>query len=173
MYLSLIGIMKKDNDPITMAIQTEKDGIDFYKKAAQKTIHPFGKEMFLSFIKDEERHLELLKQISQEMEITFDSTYSPKKRIKTVFEAVADQVMDHIAPTTDETEAIKIALEIENEGYEFYEEQAQNNPQHSHFFERLAREESEHIAILQNLREYLTDTGHWFMYQEHQMVDGG
>jgi rubrerythrin len=165
--------MKEEIDPIAIAIKTEKDGIEFYKKAAQKTTHPFGKEMFLSFIEDEKRHLEILEQISKEMDIPFDTTYSPKKRIKTIFENVADQVMDHIAPTTGETEAIKIALKIENEGYEFYEDQAQNNPTHSAVFERLAREESEHISILQNLRNYLNDTGHWFMYEEHQMVDGG
>jgi rubrerythrin len=165
--------MKGDIDPIALAIKTEKDGIEFYKQAAQKTTHPFGKEMFLSFIEDEKRHLEILEQISKEMDVPFDTTYSPRNRLKTIFENVADQVIDHITPTTDEIEAIKLALEIENEGYEFYEDQAQNNPQHSTLFERLAREESEHISVLQNLRNYLTDTGHWFMYEEHQMVDGG
>ncbi|MBU7031150.1 MAG: ferritin family protein [Theionarchaea archaeon] len=165
--------MKEKIDPIAVAIKTEKDGIEFYKKAAQKTTHPFGKEMFLSFIEDEKRHLEILEQISREMHVPFDAAYSPKERIKTVFEDVADQVIDYITPTADETEALQIALEIENEGYEFYEEQAQKNPIHSKIFERLAQEESEHISILQNLRNYLDDTGHWFMYEEHQMVDGG
>ena len=75
--------------------------------------------------------------------------------------------------TTDENEAIKIALQIENEGYKFYKEQAEKHTEYARVFDRLSREESEHIFVLQNLSDYLNDTGHWFMYGEHQMVDGG
>jgi rubrerythrin len=165
--------MSEDIDPIVIAIQTEKDGITFYEKAAKKTSHPFGKKMFLSFIEDEKRHLEILEQISKEMDVPFDTEYSPKERVKTVFEGISDQVTAHITPTADETEAIRIALEIENEGYTFYKEQAEKHAEHSNVFERLAKEESEHIFVLQNLSDYLNDSGHWFMYGEHQMVDGG
>ncbi len=165
--------MSDQIDPIAIAIQTEKDGIEFYEKAAAKTSHPFGQKMFLSFIEDEKRHLEILEQISREMDIPFDTDYSPRERIKTVFKEISDQVMTHIAPTADETEAIRIALDIENKGYTFYREQAEEHPRHAAVFERLAKEESEHIFILQNLSDYLNDTGHWFMYEEHQMVDGG
>jgi rubrerythrin len=165
--------MKEDIDPIAIAIQTEKDGIKFYEKAARNTSHPFGKQMFLSFIDDEKRHLEILEQISKEMNVPFDTGYSPRERIKTIFEKVSDQVSRHIVPTTGETEAITLALEIENEGYKFYKEQAETHTEHARVFERLAKEESEHIFILENLLNYLNDTGHWFMYEEHQMVDGG
>lgn len=163
----------RDTDPIAIAIQTEKDGITFYEKAAAKTTHPFGKKMFLSFIEDEKRHLLILERISKEMDTPFDIDYSPRERVKTIFEKVSHEVTSHIAPTTDETEAINVALTIENEGYAFYEEQAKTNAPHAKVFHRLAKEESEHIFILQNLSSYLSDTGHWFMYEEHQMVDGG
>lgn len=165
--------MSENIDPIAIAIQTEKDGIAFYKKAAEKTSHPFGKQMLQSFIEDEKRHIEILEQISREMDVPIDTEYSPRERIKTIFEKVSDQVTEHIAPTTDESEAINIALQIENEGYTFYKKQAETHPEHGKVFDRLAKEESEHIFILQNLSDYLNDTGHWFMYEEHQMVDGG
>lgn len=165
--------MTEEIDPIAIAIQTEKDGIKFYEKAAKKTSHPFGKQMFLSFIEDEKRHLEILEQISKELNVPFDTDYSPRERIKTIFKQVSDQVTEHIAPTTDETEAITIALDIENEGYKFYKKQAETHTEHAAVFDRLAKEESEHIFVLQNLSDYLGDTGHWFMYEEHQMVDGG
>ena len=165
--------MSEEIDPIAIAIQTEKDGINFYEKAAEKTTHPFGKKMFLSFIEDEKRHLKILEQISRELNVPFDTEYSPRKRIKTIFEKVSNEVTEHIVPTADETEAIAVALEIENEGYTFYKEQAAQHSQYSEIFDRLAKEESEHIFVLQNLLNYLNDTGHWFMYGEHQMVDGG
>lgn len=173
MYSTRYPIMGNPIDPISIAIQTEKDGIAFYEKAAEKTSHPFGKQMFLSFIEDEKRHLHILEQISKELNVPFDTDYSPRERIKTIFKNVSDTVVEHIAPTTDETEAITIALDIENKGYTFYEEQAETHPDHATIFDRLAAEESEHIFILQNLLNYLNDTGHWFMYEEHQMVDGG
>lgn len=163
----------KDTDPIAIAIQTEKEGIIFYEKAAEKTTHPFGKKMFLSFIEDEKRHLQILEQISKEMNTPFDMEYSPRERVKTIFGTVSREVTEHVIPTADEKEALDLALKIENEGYKFYMEQARTHASHAKVFERLAKEESEHIFILQNLSDYLNDTGHWFMYEEHQMVDGG
>lgn len=38
---------------IEIAIKMEKDAIDFYKEAAEKTRHPVGKKMFLSVTEDE------------------------------------------------------------------------------------------------------------------------
>jgi len=46
---------------IKTAIKLEEDGIDFYQKASEKTSHPFGKKMFLSFAEDEKRHLTILR----------------------------------------------------------------------------------------------------------------
>lgn len=164
--------MSEDIDPLAVAIQTEKDGIQFYEKAARKTSHPVGRKMFLSFIEDEKRHLEILNKISQEMDVPFPE-HSPREKIRTIFETALKEVTEHIAVTTDENEAIKIALQMENEGYKFYKEQAEKHKKHARIFDRLSKEESEHIFILQNLFDYLNDTGHWFMYGEHQMVDGG
>jgi len=48
---------------IKTAIKLEEDGMDFYQKASEKTSHPFGKRMFLSFAEDEKRHLTILKEI--------------------------------------------------------------------------------------------------------------
>lgn len=46
------------------------------------------------------------------IDVPFDTEYSPKEKIKTIFEKVSDQVTEHIPPTTDETKAINIASQI-------------------------------------------------------------
>ncbi|KKM87922.1 hypothetical protein LCGC14_1264090, partial [marine sediment metagenome] len=40
---------------IRTAIKMEKNGIDFYHKAEEKTSYPLAKKMFLSFAEDEKR----------------------------------------------------------------------------------------------------------------------
>jgi rubrerythrin len=45
------------------AIKMETDAIAFYTEAADKTSHPFGREMFRGFIKDETRHLKILQDV--------------------------------------------------------------------------------------------------------------
>ncbi len=56
---------------IEIAIKMEKDAIDFYKEAAKKTKNPVGKKMFLTITVDEKRHLQMLSQIFEGLEINF------------------------------------------------------------------------------------------------------
>ena len=43
---------------IELAIKNEADGIEFYRKAKDKTKHPIGKMMFEAFMQDEKEHLD-------------------------------------------------------------------------------------------------------------------
>ena len=45
---------------LDVAIQTEKDGREFYKRAAENTADPGGKVLFTSLADDELEHLDLL-----------------------------------------------------------------------------------------------------------------
>ena len=65
---------------IKTAIKLEEDGVDFYQKASEKTSHPFGKRMFLSFAEDEKRHLSVLKEILSDLKFSdFDRFFEEKK----------------------------------------------------------------------------------------------
>lgn len=161
---------------VEIAIKTEKDAIDFYGKAAQKTSHPVGKKMFLSIIEDEKKHLEVLKCIFEGMDIEVsEEQKGPMRRIRTVFDENRDSMLSHVAATSDETQALQTAMEMEKESVEFYEKAASGatDPKEKAVFERLVKEEEEHYAIFSNTYEFLIDTGNWFMWEEHSAVDGG
>jgi rubrerythrin len=159
---------------IEIAIKMEKDSIQFYTEASQKTGNPVGKKMFLSIAADEKRHLEMLSQIFKEIDIKMQDV-NPMKNIRTVFETMKDKMNEKVKATTDELEAFKIAMQIEKEGIEFYKKaglEARTEKEKS-LFERLIKEEQQHYDIFVNTYSFLYDTGSWFMWEEHSIVDGG
>ncbi len=159
---------------IEIAIKMETDAINFYSEAAGKTQNPVGKKMFLTITEDEKRHLETLSQIFKGLHIEMKDV-SPMKNIKTVFEKMKDGMMQRIKATTDELEAFKIAMQMEKEGVEFYKKAASEakTEKEKSLFERLVKEEQEHYSIFSNTYFFLSDTGSWFMWEEHSIVDGG
>ena len=159
---------------IEIAIKMETDAINFYSEAAGRTQNSVGKKMFLTIVEDEKRHLDTLSQIFKGIHIEMKDV-SPMKNVKTVFELMKDEMMKRVKATTDELEAFKIAMQMEKEGVEFYKKaaiEAQTEKEKS-LFERLVKEEQEHYGIFSNTYFFLSDTGSWFMWEEHSIVDGG
>ncbi len=158
---------------VEISIKMEKDAISFYSEAAEKTGSPVGKKMFLTITEDEKRHLEMLSQIFKGLDITIQDV-SPMKNMKTVFESMKDEMMQKIEATTDELEAFKIAMQMEKEGMEFYEKAVSevDSDKEKILFERLALEELQHYNIFANTYNFLDDTGNWFMWEEHSIVEG-
>lgn len=159
---------------IEIAVRMEKDAINFYSEAAEKTKHSVGKKMFVTIAEDEKRHLEMLSQMFKGLNITIKDV-SPMKNIKTIFEAMKDEMMQRVEATTDELEAFKIAMQMEKQGIEFYKKavlEVQTGKEKS-LFERFIKEEQQHYDIFANTYFFLSDTGSWFMWEEHSIVDGG
>lgn len=161
-------------DAIEIAIKMETDAIDLYTKAASKTKHPVGKKMFLTIVEDEKRHLEMLSQIFKGLGIEARDV-SPMRRVKTVFETMKDKMIERVEATSDELEAFKIAMEMEKKGIEFYKRSASDVKKEKEkiLFERLIKEEEQHYNIFANTYFFLSNTGNWFMWEEHGIVDGG
>jgi len=159
---------------IEIAIKMETDAINFYKEASKKANHSVGKKMFLTIAEDEKRHLDMLNQILKGLDIKIKDV-SPMKNIKTVFEEMKDEMMHKVEATTDELEAFKIAMKMEKEGIEFYKKAVSGakTDKEKSLFERLIKEEQQHYDIFANTYFFLSDTGSWFMWEEHSIVDGG
>ena len=159
---------------IEIAIKMEKDAIDFYSKAAEKTSHPAGKKMFQSITEDEKRHLSMLSQIFKELDIKMDDV-SPMRNMQTIFESMKNSMMERVMATQDELEAFKIAMQMEQEGVAFYKrvETETMKEKEKALFERLIKEEQQHYDIFANTYNFMNDTGNWFMWEEHSIVDGG
>jgi rubrerythrin len=159
---------------IEVAIKMEKDAIEFYTEAAGKTEHPVGKKMFLSITEDEKRHLAMLSAIFKDVGITLDDV-SPMGNIQTIFKTMKDSMMQRVVATQDELNAFRIAMQMEKEGIEFYKKAEAGAPTEKEraLFGRLIKEEQQHYDIFTNTYSFMSDTGNWFMWDEHSIVDGG
>ena len=159
---------------LQIAKNMETDAIKFYKEASEKTSHPVGKKMFLSITEDEKRHLDIISKIIEGLDIKVTDV-SPMKNIKTIFETMKDQMMERVEATKDELEAFKIAMQMEKEGVEFYKKALSEakSDKEKMLFEKLIKEEQQHYDIFANTHFFLSDSGSWFMWEEHSIVDGG
>jgi rubrerythrin len=94
--------------------------------------------------------------------------------IKTIFESMKDAMMTRVAATSDEMEAFRIAMQMEKEGIEFYKNllPSLKTEKEKTLFEKLIAEEQQHYKIFANTHTFLSDTGNWFMWQEHTIVEG-
>ena len=162
------------NNAIETAIKMETDAMKFYRDAVSKTSHPLGKRLFEGFVVDELRHLKVLQDIMNDLDIDVTSIH-PKLDIETVFTELKDHMMERVKATTDEIEAVKIALDFEKAGYHFYERAARaaTEAKEKKLFEVLTVEERRHYELLENTHKFLEDTGDWFMWQEHGGLEGG
>ncbi len=158
---------------VETAIRMETDAIKFYLEASEKCSHPLGKKMFLSFVEDEKRHLQMLNEIFKTADVTIEGG-EPLHEFKTIFQTLKDRMMERVGATSDEKEAINIAMDMEKEGYDYYKKVVSetDNQKEKALFERLAYEEDKHYKILENTAAFLNDTGNWYMWEEFSIVEG-
>ena len=158
---------------LEIAMKMETDSIQFYTEAARKTKCAAGKKMFQTITEDEKRHLEMISHIIKGLDITIKDV-SPMKRVKTVFESMKAEMMKKVEATKDELEAFKIAMRMEQEGEAFYKKSlaAAKTEKEKALFGRLIEEERQHYRIFSNTHQFLSDTGNWFMWSEHSIVEG-
>ncbi len=159
---------------LEIAMKMETDSIKFYTEAAQKTKYPAGKKMFETVAEDEKRHLQMISDIIKGLDIK-PGDVSPMRRVKTVFESMKEQMMKKVEASSDELEAFKIAMRMEQEGEAFYKKSMQEarTEKEKALFERLIEEERQHYQIFANTYYFLSNTGSWFLWEEHSIVDGG
>jgi rubrerythrin len=160
-------------DAIETAIKMETDAIAFYSDAAKKTTHPFGREMFKGFIKDETRHLKMFQDMFRGVDFEVELV-RPKDTIKTVFSLLKNEMMQRVKAMDNEMEAVNIALKFEKEGFDFYKKSASEagSPKEKVLFEKLSVEENDHYTILLETQKFLENTGQWYMYEERGIVEG-
>ena len=156
-----------------IARRMEQDAVAFYKKAADSASSPAGKQIFLTIMEDEVRHIKMVDSLIKDMGID-DTPADPTERVKTVFEQMKDQLNESIAATDGDKDALKTAMSMEIEGYVFYLKSADEatDPKVADFFKRLASEEDKHYRMFSNTFDFLDDTGNWFMWEERGIIEG-
>ena len=170
--------MNSSGEIIQTAVKMEVDGITFYREAADKTSSPLGKKMFLSLSRDEERHLDILKKMLENLDFSNIDSYfqeSPTRRLKTVFQQARGDLERRVSAQADELDVLKMGLDIEDKSITFYQDalsHVRDEPLRS-LLEKLVQEEREHYAILENTYAVLEGSEQWFLWEEGGLLEGG
>ncbi len=159
------------------ALQLEMDGIKFYNDLADKTLHPMGKAMFKSFVEDEKLHAKRLKALlstyKEATQTKEKDEKNPKERLATIFKNMGGELRKKVNPNTNDIEAVKLAIGVEENGITFYEQASKDtkDAKESETYKFLAGEEKTHLNILKNTLKYLENTEMWEAENEGRIYD--
>ncbi len=143
---------------LDVAIQTEKDGRDFYKRAAERSSDPGGKLLFASLADDELEHLRLLESQRKALaaEGQWLSSPRPDQRARSAKIEGAplfsrEAVTSNVNAYTSELSALRLAFLMEKDAVVFYTRAAAEtvDPDGKAMYERLVEMEKEHQRILE------------------------
>jgi rubrerythrin len=150
-----------DMDILEYAMKMEKDGEQYYRRAAEK-VNNKGIKTILSMLADEEvKHYNALARIQAQQPTEMAGTVILADA-KNVFEQMneSDEKLDVDA---GQTELYKEAQRIEEKSRDFYLEKAEevSEEQQKELFLRLAEEEKKHYFLLENIIEFVSRPEHW------------
>jgi rubrerythrin len=162
------------------AIQMEIDGKEYYLKASQQSGNELGKKLLKTLAGEEDLHRQKFEEIynSIRKERGWPKTdFQPDggRHLRTILARATEQMVLKGKADSTELEAIKIAMDMENQTYDFYqqqEKQASYNAERE-FYQALSAQEKEHHLVLLDYYEYLKDPAAWFVEKEHPSLDGG
>ncbi len=165
---------------LEIALNNELKERDFYFKNAERTRHPLGKSMFRTIGEDEDEHYQRILELHRELEKAGkwpeDLPLKVKQtNVKTILEKVTATAGTGHKADTDDLEAVKIAIEFETKGEQFYQKlhDSVTDPKEKSFFGMLASLEREHRLSLEDTLHYFNDPEGWFQMQEGSSLDGG
>lgn len=158
-------------------IQTEIQGLTFYRKAAARTGDPKGQEVFRSLMRDEEMHLRLLQvqygalvDEGRWLEMEQARELEPGRAVATLFPQEDEALAALLPAGGDDLQALQLALDFEHRGYQMYRRQAEEttDPAGRALYEFLAAQEQKHYDFIHRALEYLQTQGAWF-YDEREL----
>lgn len=154
-------------DAITTAIQMEKDGYDFYQKAAAQTSSDMGKTIFKSLAADELLHLEVFKKLFEE-QVGNDEwndlvNASAKYADVPIFPKDLKKI-EGANPETNEIDALRIAMDSEQRAIEWYSEIKGkiSDQKVNEILNEIIKQETNHYNILEGEFHHINSTGYWF-----------
>lgn len=155
---SHMGLTDRVKEIVESAIALENDGIRFYRDASNRDIHPLGKAMFLSFIEEEEKHIEKLEELFTDEALVVnrpvdEALTAALDQLKSLFSGRYDEGEVVDCPNVDDLEAIQTAIDFEKDGGAVYRNAASIavTQAEKDIFTLLAGEEDAHLSILENM----------------------
>jgi rubrerythrin len=156
-------------DAIKTAIQMEKDGYSFYKKAADQTSSNMGETIFRSIAADELLHLEVFQKLFEEKigkEEWNDLVNTSKKYVDIPIFPKDLKTIEGTNPDTGEIDALRIAMDSEKKAIDYYSKIKDKLSDESvkEIIDEIINQEKNHYNILEGEFNHITNTGYWFEF---------
>ncbi len=144
------------------AMIAERTGIEFYETAAEKTVDPQGKEVFLRLADEEKKHLEYLRR---QFESVFNNgSFEPLYERSGIDITAASPIFSEglkgrLKSAHWEMSALSVGLALEQASISRYQELAKkaDMPEAKEFFLALVHWEETHLTALQKQFNYLRE----------------
>jgi rubrerythrin len=168
-----------DQERVAFALKTEHDGSGFYDQAKDRTSHKLARAAFELLSREELRHVALIEALGKRLggeDASIDAESPDLKSlqfsIKTIYEGATDEPATH---DLEPAEAYKKAIELEHRISALYSRYASecDSDEAKRLFKVLYREEQDHLTLLEDMFEYLTNPEGWFIDRDMTMLDGG
>ena len=149
-------------DAIRIAQKAEMSAAEFYKKAAEGTSDPKGKNMFDQLVAFEKSHFAALSKLLESLDQGNFEGYEGYSFTKNSTEASTFEKLDEIQLKTT-IDALNFAIEAEKKAKEAYTDLAvkSTNEILANLFNKLATEEGLHRKVLEDQFLALTNQGYW------------
>ena len=154
-------------EAIKTAIQMEKDGYSFYKKAAVQTSSDMGRTVFETLANDELVHLDIFQKLFKDKigkEEWNDLVKSSKKYAEISIFPKDLKTLEGANPDSNELDALRIGMDSEYEAIEYYNKLRENSKDDEvkDIIGEIILQEKNHYLILEGEFDHLNKTGYWF-----------
>jgi Fur family ferric uptake transcriptional regulator len=153
-------------DALRIAMETEQRGITFYTTAAENSTHPSTRRSFLEMLEEEKGHLQHLQEewnrLLQENPRISDAPvflHFDFEALKQIFPS-RETVLRRMKDNLSEIEALKLAMNMELEAYNFFSEYAEKfkDTKGRDIFLKFAEEEQDHYNLIKSELERLLES---------------
>ncbi len=159
------------------ALDFEQKGHKIYQETANKTNNPLVEKTFRYLADQELIHIEEIKGYIKKLnsrnkvKLKGDALEDTKK----FFTTTVKEFKEKTKLSDDDLKVHEIALELEQNSYNFYKEQKDNpyDKEIKKFFKWLMGQENTHYELIQKAYEYIKNPIGFYTEEEKWIADGG
>jgi rubrerythrin len=151
----------------------EKESVELYLDAGEKTGNQLARKLFYSLAKQEVDHILKVFEIGEVLQGEspgqgYEENAAIEKEIKVFF---TSHRKSELKKDMSNIEGLESGIELEKKGYRMYEKfmnEAESEAEKK-FFRLLMEEETQHLNALENVYNFLTGPGDWFEREESKV----
>ena len=156
-------------DAILTAIQMEKDGFEFYTKAASQTNSDMGRTIYETLASDEQKHLDIFQKMFEEKvgkSEWNDLVNSSKKYANIPVSPIDLKDAPGMDADSSEIDALRLAMDSEREAIDYYTDIKENleSEELRNVIDEIIEQEKNHFSLLEKEFNHINSTGYWFEF---------